>query len=194
VGFTESDPPNFGGSFYSRTKGLVEEMLGEYDNLLQLRLRMPISSDLANGRNFVKKIVNYAKVVDIPNSMTVLDELLPISIEMARRGLKGIFNFTNPGVVSHNEVLAMYRDAVDPEYTWNNFSEEEQAKARSLLCCASASLTSLFSSDPGGAPVEQRAGHDEAAGALPGDAGHQDVAAHARIRGCQAQRCEAGRR
>jgi UDP-glucose 4,6-dehydratase len=130
VGFTESDPPNFDGSYYSKTKGMVEQLLGEYDNLLQLRLRMPISHDLANGRNFVKKIVNYAKVVDIPNSMTVLDEFIPISVEMARRSLKGIYNFTNPGVISHNEVLSLYRDYVDPSYTWSNFSEEEQAKVR----------------------------------------------------------------
>ena len=130
VGFTETDPPNFGGSYYSRTKGMVEELLMQYDNLLQLRLRMPISNDLPNGRNFVKKIVNYERVVNIPNSMTVLDEMLPISIEMARRSLKGVFNFTNPGVISHNEVLSLYKEYVDASYTWKNFSEEEQTKVR----------------------------------------------------------------
>ena len=132
VGFTETDPPNFDGSYYSRTKGMVEELLSQYDNLLQLRLRMPISSDLPNGRNFVKKIVNYERVVNIPNSMTVLDELLPVSIEMARRGLKGIFNFTNPGVISHNEVLCLYKEHVDPDFTWKNFSEDDQAKVRGM--------------------------------------------------------------
>jgi dTDP-4-dehydrorhamnose reductase len=129
-GFTETDAPNFDGSYYSRTKGMVESLLQEYDNLLQLRLRMPISCDLANGRSFVKKIVNYEKVVDIPNSMTVLDELLPASVEMAKRSLTGIYNFTNPGVISHNEVLSLYKEYVDPEYTWSNFTEAEQAKAR----------------------------------------------------------------
>ena len=129
-GFTESDPPNFDGSYYSRTKGMVESLLREYDNLLQLRLRMPISSDLASGRNFVYKIVNYDKVVDIPNSMTVLDELLPVSVQMARQSLTGVFNFTNPGVISHNEVLELYKQYIDPAYTWSNFTEAEQAKVR----------------------------------------------------------------
>jgi hypothetical protein len=101
----------------------------------------------------------------------------------AKRKLTGIMNFTNPGVVSHNEVsppwgnslaatliliysplsipspltfvalaplpscsnhspppntthawsvvpqiLQMYKDYVDPEFTWSNFSIEEQAK------------------------------------------------------------------
>ncbi|KAE8675684.1 Bifunctional dTDP-4-dehydrorhamnose 3,5-epimerase/dTDP-4-dehydrorhamnose reductase [Hibiscus syriacus] len=89
---------------------------------------MPISSDLTNPRNFITKITQYDKVVNIPNSMTILDELLPISIEMGTRNLTGIWNFTNPGVVSHNEILEMYRDYIDPSFTWKNFNLEEQAK------------------------------------------------------------------
>lgn len=89
---------------------------------------MPISSDLNNPRNFITKISRYNKVVNIPNSMTVLDELLPISIEMAKRNLRGIYNFTNPGVVSHNEILEMYRNYIDPNFKWENFNLEEQAK------------------------------------------------------------------
>lgn len=100
----------------------------EYDNVCTLRVRMPISSDLNNPRNFITKISRYNKVVNIPNSMTVLDELLPISIEMAKRNLRGIYNFTNPGVVSHNEILEMYRNYIDPNFKWENFNLEEQAK------------------------------------------------------------------
>lgn len=37
---------------------------------------MPISHDLSS-RSFVTKIVQYNKVVNIPNSMTVLRESLP---------------------------------------------------------------------------------------------------------------------
>ncbi|XP_006647684.2 bifunctional dTDP-4-dehydrorhamnose 3,5-epimerase/dTDP-4-dehydrorhamnose reductase [Oryza brachyantha] len=128
VGFKEEDRPNFVGSFYSKTKAMVEELLKNYENVCTLRVRMPISSDLSNPRNFITKITRYDKVVDIPNSMTILDELLPISIEMAKRNLTGIWNFTNPGVVSHNEILEMYRDYIDPNFSWKNFTLEEQAK------------------------------------------------------------------
>ena len=106
----------------------VEELLKEYNNVCTLRVRMPISSDLSNPRNFITKITRYDKVVNIPNSMTVLDELLPISIEMAKRNCRGIWNFTNPGVVSHNEILEMYRDYIDPKFKWQNFDLQEQAK------------------------------------------------------------------
>ncbi|CAN0897340.1 Trifunctional UDP-glucose 4,6-dehydratase/UDP-4-keto-6-deoxy-D-glucose 3,5-epimerase/UDP-4-keto-L-rhamnose-reductase RHM1 [Linum grandiflorum] len=128
IGFHEEDRANFTGSFYSKTKATVEELIREYDNVCNLRVRMPISSDLTNPRNFITKISRYNKVVNIPNSMTILDELLPISIEMAKRNLRGIWNFTNPGVVSHNEVLEMYREYIDPNFKWGNFTLEEQAK------------------------------------------------------------------
>lgn len=128
IGFGEEDSPNFTGSFYSKTKAMVEELLKEFENVCTLRVRMPISSDLSNPRNFITKITRYNKVVNIPNSMTVLDELLPISIEMAKKNCKGIWNFTNPGVVSHNEILEMYRDYIDPNFKWVNFNLEEQAK------------------------------------------------------------------
>ncbi|CAI9089079.1 OLC1v1023580C1 [Oldenlandia corymbosa var. corymbosa] len=128
IGFKEEDKPNFTGSFYSKTKGMVEELLKEYDNVCTLRVRMPISADLNNPRNFITKITKYDKVVNIPNSMTVLDELLPIAVEMAKINCKGIWNFTNPGVISHNEILDLYRDYIDPSFKWTNFTVEEQAK------------------------------------------------------------------
>ena len=52
-----------------------------YPNVLILRVRMPISDDLS-PRNFITKISKYERVVNIPNSMSVLYDLLPISIEL----------------------------------------------------------------------------------------------------------------
>ena len=127
IGFTEEDIPNFDGSWYSRTKGYVEPMLKAYPNTLVLRVRMPVSDDLIH-RNFVTKIVKYEKVVNIPNSMTIMHEMLPASWAMAVKGLIGVYNFTNPGVISHNEVLDLYKKYIDPTYTYTNFTLEEQDK------------------------------------------------------------------
>jgi len=125
--FTEEDKPNFDGSFYSKTKTITETLLRCYPNVLVLRVRMPISDDLA-PRSFITKISKYAKVVDVPNSMTILTDLLPVSLDMTKRELKGVYNFTNPGTLSHNEILALYKQYIDPSFTWVNFSLEEQAK------------------------------------------------------------------
>jgi len=125
--FTEQDVPNFRGSYYSHTKAMVEDVIHQYDNVLQLRLRMPIDSNLENPRNFIYKLAHYAKVVNVPNSMTALDELVPLAIQGAIRKLTGIYNFTNPGVISHNEVLELYKEYYDRDFTWENFSIEEQS-------------------------------------------------------------------
>ena len=127
-GFTESSKPNFFGSSYSVVKGFTDQLMAFYGNsVLNLRIRMPIT-EKENKRNFITKIATYEKVCSIPNSMTVLPELLPIALELMSRGHTGTLNFTNPGLVSHNEILEMYKELVDPDFTWQNFSAEEQLK------------------------------------------------------------------
>ena len=129
IGFLETDPANFSGSYYSFVKAHAERMIvtAYGANTLILRLRMPVSDDL-NPRSFVTKITKYAHVVDIPNSNSILTDLLPCSVKLAEEKVTGVYNFTNPGAISHNEVLASYKKHVDPSFTWANFSLEEQAK------------------------------------------------------------------
>lgn len=126
-GFTEEDTPNFKGSFYSFTKGMLDRLFYSYPGLLHLRVRMPISDDL-HPRSFITKIATYQKVVNIPNSMTVLHDLLPIALDMALKECTGAYNLTNPGAISHNEILDLYKEHIDPEFTYTNFSLEEQAQ------------------------------------------------------------------
>lgn len=138
-GFTEEDPPNFSGSFYSYTKGMVEALLKPFPNVLTLRVRMPISDDLS-PRNFITKITKYERVVNIPNSMTVLTELLPVSVTMTERKLKGVHNFTNPGAISHNQILDLYKK-VSLCAGVNARVGTAKAGAPDTSCCASVSVS-----------------------------------------------------
>jgi 3,5-epimerase/4-reductase len=127
-GFTEESKPNFFASSYSTVKGFTDQLMHLFDrDVLNLRIRMPITG-FHNHRNFITKICNYERVCSIANSMTVLDELLPVMVKMALNREHGTFNMTNPGVISHNEILTMYKEMVDPDFTWKNFSEEEMLK------------------------------------------------------------------
>ena len=127
-GFTEDSLPNFFGSSYSIVKGFTDRLMHLYeDKVLNLRIRMPITGN-KNPRNFITKIVNYEKVCSVPNSMTVLPELLPYVLDMMKNKTTGTMNLTNPGLISHNEILQMYKEIVNPTFTWNNFSQEEQRK------------------------------------------------------------------
>ena len=127
-GFDEESLPNFFGSSYSVMKGYTDQLMHLYnDTVLNLRIRMPITGE-KNSRNFITKITTYEKICSIPNSMTVLPELLPIVLDMLKNNTVGTINVTNPGLISHNEILEMYRDIVDPKFTWKNFSLDEQRK------------------------------------------------------------------
>jgi dTDP-4-dehydrorhamnose reductase len=79
--------------------------------------------------------------------MTVLNELLPVLIEMALKGQVGTVNLTNPGIITHNEILEMYKEIVDPTFSWSNFSIEEQneilASKRSNNCLNTEKLESI---------------------------------------------------
>jgi 3,5-epimerase/4-reductase len=80
--------------------------------------------------------------------MTVLDDLLPVLIDMALTRKVGTVNLTNPGIISHNEILSMYKEIVDPNFTWENFSIEEQnqilASKRSNNCLDTTLLSSWY--------------------------------------------------
>jgi dTDP-glucose 4,6-dehydratase len=125
-GFTEESPPNFFGSAYSTVKGFTDRLMPQLaDTVLNLRIRMPITGS-QNPRNFITKITTYDEICSIPNSMSVLPDLLPLIVDMMHRKTTGTVNLTNPGLMSHNEILEMFQEVVDPAFTWKNFSLKEQ--------------------------------------------------------------------
>lgn len=146
-GFTEEDKPNFDGSFYSFTKAMIQDIIKEYNGLI-LRLRMPITPDLY-PKNFITKITKYKKVINIPNSMSILNDLLPLVPKMMTKELVGVYNFTNPGVISHNQILDLYKKYIDKSLTYENFTIEEQDKIlkakRSNNCLDVSKLLNEFS-------------------------------------------------
>ena len=128
IGFTEEDSPNFFGSSYSIVKGFTDRLLHQFDDdVLNLRIRMPITYD-DSPRNFITKITSYEKICSNPNSMTVLPDFIPIIIDLSKKKYTGTLNLTNPGVISHNEILEKYKEIVDSEFTWKNFDQNEHDK------------------------------------------------------------------
>lgn len=125
-GWSEEDAPNFAGSYYSRTKAWSETMLKDFP-ILQLRLRMPFDS-IPSERNFITKIVKYNKVISVPNSISVLEDFLIAAKTLIEKKATGVFNVTNPGVITHQEILDIYKELVDPTYNYTLFSIEEMEK------------------------------------------------------------------
>ena len=105
-GFTEDDAPNFWGSHYSLTKGLAELATRNEPTQLLFRLRMPITADGA-PRCLLTKLAAFKQVTALPNSMSVLPSLLPLAIAMLEAGDTGVYNFVNPGPLTHAAALAL---------------------------------------------------------------------------------------
>ena len=152
--YTEESLPDFTGSGYSTVKGFTDRIMHSdmfNSNTLNIRIRMPITSTI-NPRNFITKITTYAKICSVHNSMTVLPTLLPILVDMMKNKTVGTINMTNPGVISHNEILEMYKEIVDVDFTWNNFTIEEQdqilASKRSNNYLDTSKLESLYPNVP----------------------------------------------
>lgn len=126
IGKTENDLPNFFGSSYSVVKGFTDRLMHHWsDNVLNLRIRMPVTNTI-HPRNFITKIAAYEKVINIPNAMTYLPEMLDGMLTMAKQRQVGTLNFVNPGVMSHKEVLDLYNSIVDPKHVTKIMTLEEQ--------------------------------------------------------------------
>lgn len=129
-GMTEESEPNFFGSSYSIVKGITDKIMHLYP-VLNLRIRMPVINR-RDPRNFITKLLSYKKICSQPNSISVLPSLFPIINTMIINKEIGTFNMVNPGIITHNEILELYKEIIDTNFYWDNMTEEEQNKV--LLC------------------------------------------------------------
>lgn len=122
-GWQEADFAN-PSSFYSRTKYAADLVLSKLPNVGIARLRMPI--DGAPGvRNLITKLAGYKQVIDVENSVTIVDDLVGVVGGLVERRAAGVFHATNPGTMRHRDLLALYRELVDPTHTCELIGDEE---------------------------------------------------------------------
>ncbi len=134
-GWHESDFAN-PTAFYSRTKYAADLVLAQLDNTAIIRLRMPIDSK-PGARNLITKLANYPKIIDVQNSVTVVDDLMNVIKAVAEKRATGVFHAVNPGIMRHRDVMKLYQELVDPAHTNEWITEQDlvtqglAAKARS---------------------------------------------------------------
>ncbi|KND50211.1 MAG: UDP-glucose 4,6-dehydratase [Parcubacteria bacterium C7867-003] len=125
--FTEDDIPNFHGSFYSRMRIVLENSLKELP-VLYLRLRMPISYK-SNPRNTINKIISYTRVISVPNSVTLVEDMYPAIEHLINKKVLGVLNLTNEGYVTHGQILEAYKKHVKPDHNFELITPEELEKS-----------------------------------------------------------------
>ncbi|KAF3038702.1 hypothetical protein E8E12_008887 [Didymella heteroderae] len=144
--FTEDDEPFYKDSFYSYTRFISENAIKHYPNLLLLRLRAPISSDL-NPNNLLTKLLTYKRILNIQSSGTILPNLLPGAILLSSHRETGIYNLVgkilnvraihysstnrrgiqiSPQPFTNNQVLSLAKKYIRPSLEWENFELADQ--------------------------------------------------------------------
>ena len=115
-GFTEEDPPNYLGSYYSRTKAWIDQILRDFP-VLTLRMRMPFDGSLSD-RNLIMKLRKYSRVLTEPNSITHLPDFFQAMTALIARRATGIYNIVNEGMISPFEIITRYRERVSPTHAF----------------------------------------------------------------------------
>ncbi len=130
-GFTESDEPNFSFrtnncSFYSGSKALGEEILQGCEQCYIWRLRIPFNHE-PGPRNYLSKLLNYAKLLDARNSLSHLDDFAQACVDcVIKRVPFGTYNLTNTGSVTTREVVAMLRSSIASDRHFEFFVDEDE--------------------------------------------------------------------
>ena len=144
--FTEDDEPNFFGSFYSQTKAVCESALKEIPNVCILRIRMPLQGS-PNPKNLLDKLLQYDKILNVPNSVTVMEDFMPFLERVIEKKVVGVLNAVNPGVYEHKDLLELYREKIDSGRKFEYISLEEfegMTKARRSNCVLSTKKCEEF--------------------------------------------------
>jgi dTDP-4-dehydrorhamnose reductase len=125
LGWNETDFANPAG-FYSKTKYAADLSIGDMSNVTILRIRMPISSQ-NHPRNLINKLKGYSKIIDIPNSMTFMDDFVRCVDWAAKNAKTGIFNVVNSQPLTAVNIMREYQKYV-PDHKFEVINEEELDK------------------------------------------------------------------
>lgn len=145
AGFSETDAPNFVGSFYSQTKKWLEEICLQFPVFLP-RLRVPFDGTHSE-RNVISKLKGYNQVLDAQNSMTYMPDFVQTVAAMAEQAYIGPLNIVNPGTMSAVDIMNLYTELVDTTHTFTEISaadlEQQTAAPRSNCYLSGAKLESV---------------------------------------------------
>lgn len=128
-GWTESDFAN-PATVYTQSKYAADLLLSTLLKVGIARLRMPIDWR-PHPANLIDKIVKYPKVVDVLNSISVMDDLVSALRQLLEKRGEGIFHTVSPGAIRHREIIDLYHKYVDPSHT-NEWITEEELVAQGL--------------------------------------------------------------
>ncbi len=122
-GWKEDDKAN-PSAVYTRSKYATDLVLSTLPNVGIARIRMPIDN-ISHPANLIDKLAKYKKIVDVENSVTVVSDMIKVFRQLLEKKSPGIFHATNPGSITHKEIIELYKQYVDPKFICEWITESE---------------------------------------------------------------------
>ena len=124
----EETEMNFRSTSHSIVRLYLEKYISTFRNILNIRLFNPISSD-NDPRSFLMKIVSYKKIVNKDVSISILETILPIMLELISNSCSGNYNLCNNGSINLIDLKIKYKERFDSvinidEYDIHEHNEE----------------------------------------------------------------------
>ena len=113
-------------SFYSKSKLACDLAIGSMKNTTTLRIRMPISGK-DHPRNLLSKLIKYQRVVEEPNSMTFMEDLMNAIDFSIKNETNGIYHIASSIPLTHSVLLDEYCK-YKPSHKYEKISVEELNK------------------------------------------------------------------
>lgn len=117
--FTENDEPNLNCSAHAIIKSYSEKIIKlmsqdalHTQHALHLRIRYPVSGDF-NPKCLISKLLTYDKVINKYTSISILDDIVPVIINLMKQKAVGIYNLVNPGKVNLLDLKLQYKSLID---------------------------------------------------------------------------------
>lgn len=126
-GWKETDFAN-PDSYYSKSKYACDLMLAPLPHCTTLRIRMPISEQ-DTPRNLINKLRCYKQIIDIPNSVTFMSDLVRCIDWAAHHRPGGIFHVANPQPITAATIMREFQKRVDPNHIFEIMTEAQLNKA-----------------------------------------------------------------
>ncbi len=112
---------------YSRAKWAADLVLSTLPNTGIARIRMPIDWIPAPD-NLINKLSAFTKVIDVENSVTILEDMVLVFHQLIEKKAEGVFHVTNPGTLKHKEIIGLYEELVDPNHSNEWIDNEDLVK------------------------------------------------------------------
>lgn len=108
----DTDEPNFKGSAYSNNRVLTEKLLAPYKACI-VRIRMPVTRSM-HPKSLITKLLKYKKVSTQGNSITIMEDMMPVVYYLCKAKHVGPVNLVNKGTVTNIYILSLWDKYIQP--------------------------------------------------------------------------------